>query len=160
MMALYKEHDLKPFSSMLLMILQIPVLFGLFFVTKDAALFGIDPALLYSFVPAPESMSVLFLGLLTVAGPSLVLAAFAGITQYAYAHYAVPVPKKKSGGEGSMQEEFGRAMALQMRYLFPFIIMFVAFASGAIALYLIASNIFMFAQHMFVSRKYPKPVVS
>lgn len=160
MMALYKEHNLKPFSSMLLMILQIPILFGLFFVTKDAALFGIDVSLLYSFIPAPETMTLFFLGAFSVASSSLPLAILAGVTQYAYAHYAVPVPKKKATQDASMQDEFGRAMALQMRYLFPFIIMFVAFASGAIALYLIASNIFMFGQHLFVSRKYPKPVLA
>lgn len=156
MMALYKEHDLKPFSSMLLMILQIPVIFGLFFVAKDAALYGIDPALLYSFVPFPEVITTLFLGAFSVATASLPLAVLAGITQYAYAKYSVPVPKKKSAKDSSMQDEFGRAMALQMHYLFPFIIMFVAFASGAVALYLIASNVFMFAQHMFVKRKFPK----
>jgi len=158
MMALYKEHDLKPFSSMLLMILQIPIIFGLFFVTKDAALYGIDPNLLYSFIPFPEVVTTLFLGAFSVAGSSLTLAVLAGISQYAYAHYAVPVPKKKAAKDASMQDEFGRAMALQMRYLFPFIIMFVGFASGAVALYLIASNMFMFIQQLFIRKKYPKNV--
>jgi YidC/Oxa1 family membrane protein insertase len=156
MMALYKEKNVKPFSSMLLMFIQIPVLFGLFFVAKDAALYSIDPSLLYPFIPAPETLSALFLGTFPVASPSLVLALFAGLTQYAYAHYSVPVPAKKPSAESSVQDEFGRAMALQMRFLFPFIITFVAFASGALALYLAAGNIFMFAQQVFVKRSLAK----
>jgi YidC/Oxa1 family membrane protein insertase len=156
MMALYKEKNVKPFSSMLLMFIQIPVLFGLFFVAKDVALYSIDPSLLYAFVPAPEVLSALFLGTFPVASPSLVLALFAGLTQYAYAHYSVPVPPKKPVSESSMQDEFGRAMALQMRFLFPFIITFVAFASGALALYLAAGNVFMFAQQIFVKRSLAK----
>jgi len=160
MMALYKENNVKPFSSMLLMFIQIPILFGLFFVTKDAALYSIDPALLFSFIPAPEVLSAFFLGTFPVATSSLVLAIFAGITQYAYAHYAIPMPPKKPSSESSVQDEFGRAMALQMRYVFPFMMMFIGYASGAIALYLAAGNIFMFAQTLFIQRRYPKKVVA
>lgn len=156
MMALYKKHDLKPFSSMLLMFVQIPVIFGLYFVTKDAAHYGIDPSLLYSFIPAPEVITTMFLGLFSIAASSLTLAILAGISQFAYANYSIPLPKKKDAKDTSMQDEFGRAMALQMRYLFPFIIMSVAFASGAVALYLTTSNIFMFAQQLFIRKKYPK----
>jgi len=152
MMALYREHKVKPFSSMMLMFLQIPVLFGLFFVTKDAAHDGIDPSLLYAFVPAPEALSAFFLGTFPVAGSSIALAILAGLTQYAYARYAVPLPAKKASSESSVQDEFGRAMALQMRYVFPFMILFVGYASGAIALYLAAGNIFMFGQTLFVER--------
>lgn len=150
--ALYKEHNMKPLSSMLLMFIQIPVLFGLFFVTKDAALHSIDPAHLYPFVPAPDVLSAFFLGTFPVAAPSLVLALFAGLTQFAYARNAIPLPPKKSAEDSSVGDEFGRAMALQMRYFFPFIITFVAYASGAVALYLAAGNIFMYAQNLVVQR--------
>lgn len=155
MFALYKEHKVKPFSSMLMMLLQIPVLFGLFFVTKDVASFQIDPTLLYPFVPAPEVLSELFLGIFPVAASSLWLALLAGATQFAYAYRAVPIPEKKKGG--SMQEEFGRAMAIQVRYMFPFLIAFFAYASGAIALYFAATNIFMLVQDFAVRKVKPKP---
>lgn len=154
--ALYKEHKVKPFSSMLLMFIQIPVLIGLFVVAKDAALYSIDPAHLYAFIPVPDALSVLFLGTFPVATSSLSLAILAGLTQFAYAQSAVPVPKKKAEKDSSVQDEFGRAMALQMRYLFPFLIAFFAYASGAIALYLAAGNVFMYAQNLLVKRRYPK----
>lgn len=156
MMALYKENGIKPFSSMLLMILQLPVILGLYFVAKDAAHYGIDQHLLYSFIPFPETVATLFLGAFSVATSSLTLAVLAGISQYAYAHYSIPVPKKKPRSEASMQDEFSRAMALQMRYLFPVLVAFIALASGAIALYLIASNVFMFVQQVYIRRKFPK----
>lgn len=152
MFALYKEKGVKPFSSMLMMLIQIPVLFGLYFVTKDAAAYSIDPGLLYSFIPSPEVMSVLFAGMFSVAGPSLVLAVLAGVTQYLYAMKAIPVPPKKPVGETKMQDEFGRAMAIQVRYLFPFLIAFIAYASGALALYFVATNLFMLVQDLFVKK--------
>lgn len=153
MFALYKEHKVKPFSSMLMMILQIPVLFGLFFVTQDVARYGIDALLLYPFIPAPEGLSVLFFGVLPVAASSLTLAILAGATQFAYAYRAVPISAKKEGG--SMQDEFGRAMAIQVRYMFPFLIAFFAYASGAIALYFAATNVFMLVQDIAVRKVKP-----
>ncbi len=158
MFALYKEHKVKPFSSMLMMVLQIPVLFGLFFVTQDVARYGIDALLLYPFIPAPETLSVLFFGILPVAASSIVLALLAGGTQFLYARQAVPIPEKKAGA--GMQEEFGRAMAIQVRYLFPVLIAFFALASGAVALYFTATNIFMLVQDIAVKRTKAKVVAT
>ncbi len=158
MFALYKEHKVRPFSSMLMMFLQIPVLFGLFYVTKDAAHYQIDPALLYPFIPAPEHLSVLFLGSFPVAASSLALAVLAGLAQFAYAYRAVPIPEKKGQG-ASMQDEFGRAMAIQVRYMFPFLIGFFAYASGAVALYFVATNVFMLVQDFFVKKRLVKAAV-
>lgn len=151
MFALYKEHKVKPFSSMLMMLLQIPVLFGLFFVAQDVARYAIDPGLLYPFIPAPEAVNALFLGMFAVATPSLILALVAGATQFLYAYRAVPIPEKKREG-ATMQDEFGRAMALQVRYMFPFLIAFFAYASGAIALYFAATNAFMIVQDLAVRK--------
>jgi YidC/Oxa1 family membrane protein insertase len=163
--ALYKEHKVKPFSSMLMMLIQIPILIGLYAVARDVAHYGLDPKLLYSFVEAPEHVSVLFLGLFTISGSSLILALIAGLTQFAYAWIAVAVPPKKTSADASMQEEFGRAMSIQMRFIFPLVMTFIAYASGVIALYFAASNLFMLAQEFVVraihkTPNLPPPAVS
>jgi membrane protein insertase Oxa1/YidC/SpoIIIJ len=51
-----------------------------------------------------------------------------------------------------MQEEFGRAMTLQMRYVLPLFIAFIAYTSGAIAIYFVTSNTIMLLQFLVVNR--------
>ena len=145
MLALYKKHDVKPFASILMLFIQIPIVLGLYLVCKDVAQ-GIDPGIIYSFIPTPENLSLLFLGIFSVAGSSIVLAIVAGLTQLAQAFYAIPVPPKSESKNPSMQEEFGRMLALQARYVFPVLIGLFAYTSGVIAIYFAASNLFMLAQ--------------
>lgn len=154
MFALYKKYNVKPFASFLALLIQIPVLISLYWVFRAESLAQIDVPLLYSFVPVPEVTSVLFLGILPIAGASLVLAIIAAATQFAHAMVAIPVPPKNvSSAPASMQEEFGRAMALQARFALPLVIGLVAFSSGAIALYFITSNLFTLLQEVLITRK-------
>lgn len=156
MFALYKKHNVKPFASILMLFVQIPIVFGLYFVCQGAAITALDPSLLYSFVPLPSTLSTEFLGLFSVTGMSISLAIFAGITQAAQAWYMIPVPEKNTSGNASVQEEFGRALALQARFMLPLLIGLFALTSGAIALYFAASNLFMIAQEAVV-RRLPSP---
>lgn len=155
MFALYKKHDVKPFASILMLFIQIPVVLGLYFVCLAVSKNAIDPALLYSFVASPEAVSPLLFGVVAITGSSILLAVIAGVTQLAYAWYAVPVPPKSTKATPSMQEEFGRTMALQARFMFPFLIAAFSYTSGIIALYLATSNIFMLIQEL-VSRRIHK----
>ncbi|HYD93025.1 MAG TPA: YidC/Oxa1 family membrane protein insertase [Candidatus Paceibacterota bacterium] len=154
--ALYKKYNVKPFASILMLFVQIPIIFGLYFVCQGAALTALDPSLLYSFIPVPESISPLFLGIFAVTTPSIVLALAAAVTQLAQAFYAIPVPPKPEGTP-TMQEEFGRALAVQARFILPVVIgIFAYVAGGAIALYFVASNVMMLAQE-FIVRGTHKP---
>lgn len=150
MLELYKKHNIKPFASLLTIIIQIPILIALFFVFQNEALSQINVELLYSFVAVPAVVSTTFLGVFSIVGSNLVLAIIAAATQFVHAWIAIPVPKK---GGTSMQEEFGRAMALQARMILPLIIGAVAFTSGALALYFITSNIVTILQELLVVRR-------
>jgi YidC/Oxa1 family membrane protein insertase len=150
MFALYKERGVKPFASILMLFVQIPIVFGLYFVSQGAASTVLDPSLLYSFVPLPENLNPQFLGIFSVTGMSITLALIAGVTQAAQAWYVIPVPPKNGHGAGTMPEEFARAMALQARYMLPVIIGLFALTSGAIALYFSASSVFMIGQEFLV----------
>jgi membrane protein insertase Oxa1/YidC/SpoIIIJ len=95
-------------------------------------------------------VSPVFLGLITITGASITLALLTGITQYLLALYAIPAAPGKE--EKTMQADIARAMTLQMRYVFPVIMAFLAYTSGAIAIYFITSNIFGIIQEYFVRR--------
>lgn len=158
MFALYKEHNVKPFSSLFAMLIQIPVLITLFLVFQRESMGVVNAEILYSFVPDPGAFSALFLGFFVIAGHNIILAVLAAATQYVQAYYAIPVPPKKDRdftqkpSAGDMQAEFGRAMAVQARYILPLVIGFVAFTSGAIALYFITSNIVGIFQEFYIRK--------
>lgn len=156
MFALYKKHNVKPFASILMLFIQLPILFGLYYVSQHAALSQVDPSLLYSFVQVPEALSPLFLGTFALTGTSLILALLAAAAQLLQAWYMIPVPPKSESKTPSMQEEFGRAVSLQARFVFPLIIGFIAYSSGVLALYFIASNLFMVAQEFVVRKMHPE----
>jgi YidC/Oxa1 family membrane protein insertase len=153
--ALYKKHNVKPFASILLLFIQIPIVLGLYLVCSEVATHPLYTDLLYSFIQAPEHVTTLFLGFFTVAHSSIALALFAGFTQYLYARYAIPVPEKSTATSPSMQEEFGRMMAVQARFMFPVLIALFSYASGALALYFAASNLFMVVQE-YIARTFLK----
>ncbi len=160
MFALYKERGVKPFASILMLFVQIPIVFGLYFVCQGAVTTALDPSLLYSFIPLPEAVNPLFLGVFSVAGMSIVLALVAGITQFIQAWYVIPVPPKNTNGTATTMEEFGRAMALQARFILPLLIGAFALTSGAIALYFSASSLFMVGQEFLVRFLHKTPTVA
>jgi YidC/Oxa1 family membrane protein insertase len=163
--ALYKKYKIRPFASILTLFIQLPVLISLYYVVRKESLYHVNTSLVYSFVHAPAMLSPLFLGLFLVTTPNLLLAILAAITQFFQAYFAIPLPpaapKKpevKKGGTPttpeSMQEEFGRAMALQARFVLPVVIGVVSYTSGAIALYFITSNCVMLLQEL-LARLFP-----
>lgn len=158
MMDAYKEAGLNPFASILLVLIQIPIIIALYlsvFRGGGIPLPNINIDLLYAFVPIPESVDMLFLGFIDMAARSLPLAALAGITQYLHARLAIPKPEpRKSGAEVSLKDDFARSMQMQMRYVMPIVIFFVAYTiSASIALYFTVSNIVSIAQEHVVKRE-------
>ncbi len=156
MLELYRENKVNPFSSFLVLFIQLPVVLGLYFVFLKGGLPDIDVSKLYSFVSEPREISMHFLGLIDMAGKNIPLAMLAGITQHFQARFALPpvAPRKENA---SFQEDFARSMQVQMKYVLPFVIMFVAYiASAAVALYWITSNIFAIGQEVQVKRNIDK----
>jgi YidC/Oxa1 family membrane protein insertase len=151
---LYKKHKVNPFSGCLLIIIQIPVIFALYYVFLKGIKF--DGELLYSFIRFPIQENMMFLGLIDVGGKSLVLAVLAGISQYLQARF-MPKPivsPTVSGSAPSLSESFTKSMSMQMKYVFPFVVAFIAYSiSGAVALYWITSNLFMVLQQIYVQRE-------
>ena len=96
---------------------------------------------------------MVFLGILDISKKSLVLAILAGVSQYLQAHF-MPKPSAVSPSAGSFGESFGKNMQMQMKYIFPFLIAWIAYSiSGAVALYWITSNLFMVGQQIYVKRE-------
>lgn len=157
MMAVYKEAGMNPFASIFLVILQIPIIIALYFSVSNGGgvpLPEINTALLYSFIPNPQFVTMDFLGILDIGSKSLLLAALAGITQFIQVKMVMPPVKPKDPNAApSLKDDFMRNMQLQMKYVMPIIIFVVAYSiSAAIALYFVVSNLVAIAQEVYVKR--------
>lgn len=146
---LYKTYKTNPFSGCLLVLIQIPIIFALYYVFFKGIHFDSN---LYSFVKIPTHINTNFLGLIDLNGKSMVLAVLAGVSQFLQAFY---MPKgSSSDGKGGFQDSFNKSMQMQMKYIFPILIVFIAYRiSGAVALYWIVSNIFTVFQQIYINKK-------
>lgn len=155
-LALYREAKVNPFASILMVFVQIPILLALYWVFYYEPFSAINTARLYAFTPVPHTVSLEFLGLISVAGKSMILALLAGATQFLQAHMALSGTMKPSGEKG-MQNDFQRIMGLQLKYVFPFLIGTISYTtSGAVALYFITTNLAGSLQEWHVRRTVAK----
>ena len=148
---LYKRHKTNPFSGCLLVLIQIPIIFALYYVFYKGINF--DSGVLYSFVHVPAKINMIFLGFLDLGGKSIFLAVLAGISQYLQAHFMPKTPPKTSTAMPSFTESFTKSMGTQMKYVFPFVVAFISYSiSGVVALYWIISNLFAVGQQIYVQK--------
>jgi YidC/Oxa1 family membrane protein insertase len=154
---LYKKHKVNPFSGCLLILIQIPIIFALYYVFYKGI--GFQNGYLYSFIKVPDNVNMIFLGIIDITKKSMVLAVLAGVSQYLQAHFTPKPAVSDSKADGSFSESFAKSMHLQMKYVFPFVVGFIAWTiSGAVALYWITSNLFMVGQQLYVKKKeFSKP---
>lgn len=156
-MDLYKESGINPFSSILLLFIQLPFVIALYLSVLSGggvSLPDINENLLYFFVAVPETVDMIFLGFVDIAAKSLPLALLAGLTQFISTKLSLPKLEPKASGETSMKADFARSMDLNMRYVLPIIITTVAYTlSASVALYFVVSNLVAIAQE-FVLRKH------
>lgn len=155
-MAAYKENGLNPFASILFMFIQIPIIFGLYFMFLHAGFPSIDSNFLYSFVHVPAGVDTMFLGFIDMTVKSLPIAILAGVFQFIQAQL-MKMPKPKQDDKPSFGKEFTKSLNFQMKYVFPLIIIFVAAALPAsIALYWATSNVFSIVQELYVRKHLKK----
>lgn len=154
MLELYKENKLNPFSGILVLLIQLPIIFALYFIfLKGLPVIQIDQ--LYSFVKAPEVVQHYFLGFIDVtASQNWVLAGLTAITQFIQARIMMPkVEGLKKPGE-SMKDDFTRSMSIQVKYVLPVFIFFVSYGLIAVvSVYWITSNLFAIVQDIYIKKK-------
>lgn len=152
-MELYKEHGINPFSGCLLVLIQLPIIFALYFVFFKG-LPSLNAEHLYSFVNLPSAVSMMFLGII-LSKKSIILALLAAITQYYQIKLSIPpLPPAEKDAKPSFKDDFARSFNLQMRYMLPIIVFGISYSiSAAVALYWTTSNLFSIGHELYVKRK-------
>lgn len=152
-MDFYKEKKINPFSSILLLFIQLPIIIALYRIFYDTGFSTIHTDLLYSWVSVPPTISTMFLGFLDVSHKSIILAVLAAVSQYFQISISVPKPVARAEG-AKLHEDLARNMQTQMKYVFPVMILFISWnVAGALALYWITSNLFMIGQELYIRRQ-------
>ncbi len=151
----YKEKQINPFAGIFILLIQLPIIIGIYQVFLKSGLPEVNTELLYSFVSSPQSINMLFLNFIDISQKSLILALLAGITTFFQIHFSGNNQKRVEQKGDTMQAEVIKMMTTQMKYVFPVVIIFISYGlSGAISLYWVATNIFSIGQEIYIRKKY------
>ena len=145
MMELYKEHNINPLSSCLPLVVQLPILIGLYQVFRVALnpIISMDTRLhgLYSFISHPANISPYFFHFINLSQPSIALGVVAGLAQFWQSKLMMP---KQTGQQDSTQ----KIMAMQTTYVLPVISVIIAVKLPAgLPLYWIVTTLFAVASN-------------
>ena len=162
---LYKKYGTNPFSGCLVVLLQLPVIFALYYVFYKSL--AVDSSMIYSFIQIPATLHTNFLGILEMSSKSIFLGIIAGVTQFIQGYLSTPVKSKVEilkVGEvvepQTFQEQLSNSMQMNVKYILPIFIAFIAWKiSAAVALYWIVSNIFTITQEWYIRRQLTRNLI-
>ncbi len=155
-MALYKEKGINPFSGIFLALIQLPILIALYMVFYKGGLDIIHTETLYSFIKAPGEINKVFLGMFDITQKNTILAIVVALGQYLQIKFTLPTLKKENVDkkDNSFQNELAKSINMQMKYVMPVFMFFVARSFAAIvSLYLITSSVFAIGQELYMRKK-------
>jgi YidC/Oxa1 family membrane protein insertase len=158
-MRVWREHGVNPVQSCLPILLQFPILIGLFYVVQDSAVLATSRHLLYPFYQnLTWDFNPMFLGMdLTKANwifPPLLV-----VMQFLQMKLTFQIASNKSKKDGK-NPEIDKAQQIQqqvMTYAMPLMIGFFAISfPAAVSLYWGVSTLFAIGQQMIVNREHLK----
>ncbi|MEI8327890.1 MAG: YidC/Oxa1 family membrane protein insertase [Candidatus Taylorbacteria bacterium] len=168
-MELYKEKKVKPFSGILLLIIQLPILLALISVFYKI-IPTIDPTYLYSFIHVPVVKPTL-LGL-DLTSKSLVLAIITAIIQFLQMHFSIASKQAAATGSALANKggkpdsaQMANMMTTQMKWFLPIIAFASVYwiipatypqAAAVIAIYWSVSSLFTLFQEIYIRKRHIK----
>lgn len=131
LLELYRNHKVNPFSSFLVILIQLPILIALYQV----------------FLGDFSNVHTLFLGLMDLRNPSILMVGLAALAQYYQGK--ITLPKTEPGKELSAPEKMGR----QMVYLGPVLTGIVLFSlPAAVGIYWLTTSLFSIGQQIYINK--------
>jgi len=132
---LYQKQKVNPLNSFISLIIQVPILIGLYRV----------------FLNGYRDFNFLFLGTINLSQPSLVMAFITAITQFVQAKLTMRERQQFISGKNSKFQKFFQK---QTNYFLPLFTFFILLKlPSVLALYFITSNIFTIFQQYFILKE-------
>lgn len=154
MMELYSENKVNPLAGCLPVLVQLPILIGLYRVLLVG--FGADQLdMLYPFVVNPGEINHIFLGFLDLSVASIYVALLAGAFQFFQARMLMhrKQPKEVKGKKGAKDENMMAAMNKSMLTFMPIITVVIGSQLPAgLTLYWVTINAVSIVQQYIVFR--------
>lgn len=153
---LYRARGIHPLSSLGLLLIQLPILFGLYWVFLLGGFPEVDASMLYSFVSPPPFIDMQFLGFVDMgAKHNIILALLVAASQFVYTRLSMGPRGQKANIEASLSADMARSFDLQARFLFPLMFAGISyFVAAAAPLYWLTSNLFMIGQEYLAGRRF------
>jgi len=131
LMALYKEHNINPFSGFLMLLVQLPILIALY-------------KLFVSGIPA--ELNPISFGLLNLQTRNIVMIGLAAIAQYFQGRLSLP-PNIKTDDSTTSR------VARQMVFMGPVLTLVILYTTpAAVGLYWLVSSIFSLGQQIIINK--------
>jgi YidC/Oxa1 family membrane protein insertase len=148
---IYKEKNINPFSGILVLIIQLPILISLFQIFRK----GVgeeEMSQLYSFISSPATIDTTFLNVIDLSSPSSFLAVLAAGGQYYQMKISTQSPEKKQE-----KSDTAKMIQKQMLYFLPvFTFIILLTIPSAVGLYWIITVIFSVIQFYLAKTKTQK----
>lgn len=144
-MAAYKEAGVNPLGGCLPMLIQLPVILALYRVFIKV--FQPDSlSLLYSFVNKPVFINNIAFHFLNLNQPNVVLALLAGVFQFVQSFMMMKYQPQDPSNPAA-------AMSRQMTYIFPVLIVFIAWRlSASLSLYWVTTTLYSIGEQWYIRR--------
>ncbi len=144
-MKLYKENNINPLAGCLPLLIQLPILIGLY----QAFMAGLKPenlGMLYGFVSNPGVINKISFGFIDITSKMPLLAIFAGGAQF----FQAWVTQKQNQGLPGPNKQMA-ALNSQMLYFFPIMIVVIGwnFPAGLV-LYWITTTVFSILEQLYI----------
>lgn len=135
--SLYKENKVKPFSGILSLFIQMPILFGLY-------------QILLKEIGSIQDKITFFN--IDVTKPNIILAVLTFISM-AYLMHISSKDMTVSDSASDFQKEFTKMMSMQMKYFLPAIVFVTSiFLPAGLTLYFVVSNIYAIGQFYLMKK--------
>ncbi len=149
-MELYKEKKVNPFSSIFLLIIQLPIIYSLYYIFVRSGLPTVDSSILYSFVIVPN-INMHFLGIFDMSVGSVFLSICAAISQFFQLQYSFANTTTQNTSNPSVNA--AQDVMKNMKYVFPVIVFLISYKiSSVVAIYWAISSLFTLGQELVVRR--------
>lgn len=154
-MELYKTHGVSPFGACLPSLVQLPILFILYYVFR-ISLTTNRFDLLYPFTPHPDAINTLFLGIDLAKKDPWILPIIAGFAQFVASWQLMPKNKPQKNSNDMMG-----SFSKQMTYMFPIMTFFIGRTlPAALSLYWLVTTLFSVAQQHFIFRHFKPAAIA
>ena len=158
-MKIWKEYGVNPMQSCLPMLIQFPILIGLFYTIRDGSVLALSQHLLYEpYANLPWTFGMEFLGLNLAEPNAYIMPPLLMVMQFFQMKLSFAINKKKQDKQGKKQDK--EKMSQQeiqqkvMLYGLPVMIGFFAIQfPSAVSLYWGVSTVFAIFQQLYVNRK-------